>query len=103
MGLCLKFQYQDGKIVNAYMRFSSFPNRILTRLSKEQAEGWFYHVENDIVDMMDGSKTHHCKFVKPIFEICKRLGYYCNDVPESPTSLTLRYSAYEYVAQYEDW
>ena len=103
MGLCLKFQFKDGKVVNSYMRFPSFPNRVLTRLSKDQAEGWFHHVENDIVDMMDGSKTHHCEYVKLIFNICKRLGYYCNDIPESPTSLTLRFSAYEYVAQYEDW
>ena len=103
MGLCLTFQFQDGKTVDSYMRFPSFPNRVLARLSKEQSDRWFHHMENDAVDLMDGSKTHRCEFVKLIFEICKRLGYYWNDVPESPTSLTLRYSAYEYVSQYEDW
>ena len=87
MGLCIEFTFPDGKIVDAHMCYSSFPAKILIKLTQEQYDEFILHWLGEGDEPTEGLTKHTCKFVKIIYEICKDEGYIHDDVPEDPVSM----------------
>ena len=86
MGLSIVFVFEDGDAIDAYMGYSSFPQKILIQLPREDLVEWIPHW-TDGKDKQDGKYMHKCRFVKLIYQICKAMDYLEEDKEEDPIGM----------------
>ena len=86
MGLSIVFVFEDGDAIDAYMGYSSFPQKILIQLPEEDLLEWIPHW-TDGKDKQDGKYMHKCRFVKLIYQICKAMDYLEEDKEGDPIGM----------------